>query len=325
MKAIVVGLGIQGKKRKKFAGSDFVASVDTHVAEAEYKHIKDVPLSSYDTALVCVGDDAKFELLTYLIQNKKNVLVEKPMMAPSRGALLELGQLAEKNGIVLYTAYNHRFEPHFINLKNHIDSGALGKIYLAKFFYGNGTARDVRDSVWRDQKAGVLPDLGSHLLDTVHFIFGERDYNFTPWSFNAFENRAFDHFHFGSNLSGGPEGKGAPLIELQATLLSWRNTFRADVFGEKGSAHIECLCKWGPSTFTTRGRVLPSGRPDEQSVTLTCADPTWEAEYNYFKDLCGLAAAQNSSGVKAFAGGNFQNDIWIHDILEDLTAKVLQK
>ena len=34
-------------------------------------------------------------------------------------------------------------------------------------FYGNGTARLVRDSAWRDQGAGVLPDLGSHLLDTA--------------------------------------------------------------------------------------------------------------------------------------------------------------
>ena len=36
------------------------------------------------------------------------------------------------------------------------------------------------------------------------------------------------------------------------TLLSWRNHFTCDIFAENGSAHIESLCKWGPSTFTLR-------------------------------------------------------------------------
>ena len=40
-------------------------------------------------------------------------------------------------------------------------------------FYGNGTARLVRESAWRDAGAGVLPDLGSHLLDTARFWFGD--------------------------------------------------------------------------------------------------------------------------------------------------------
>ena len=48
-----------------------------------------------------------------------------------------------------------------------IVSGELGEIYSCRMFYGNGTARLVRESDWRDQGAGVLPDLGSHLLDTL--------------------------------------------------------------------------------------------------------------------------------------------------------------
>ena len=50
-------------------------------------------------------------------------------------------------------------------------SGVLGKVYHCRMFYGNGTARLVRDSAWRDKGAGVLPDLGSHLLDTINFWF----------------------------------------------------------------------------------------------------------------------------------------------------------
>ena len=93
------------------------------------------------------------------------------------------------------------------------------------------------------------------------------------------------------------------------TMLSWRNTFRLDLFAENGSAHIDCLCKWGPSTFTRRTRVLPSGRPDEESVTLVCADPTWQAEYEHFLRLCRDPQS------------NIDNDLWINEMLSDLSAQ----
>ena len=75
-----------------------------------------------------------------------------------------------------------------------------------------------------------------------------------------FENRAPDHVVVATT-------SGHPQIELEMTLLSWRNHFSCDVLAEHGSAHIESLCKWGPSTFIHRSRVLPSGRPDEASET----------------------------------------------------------
>ena len=44
-----------------------------------------------------------------------------------------------------YTAYNHRFEPHFVRMRDLIASGELGAIYSCRMFYGNGTARLVRE------------------------------------------------------------------------------------------------------------------------------------------------------------------------------------
>jgi predicted dehydrogenase len=160
-----------------------------------------------------------------------------------------------------------------------VRSGVLGELYHCRMFYGNGTARLVRDSAWRDQGAGVLPDLGSHLLDTANFWFGDIGTDFDVYSARHFENRAPDHVVIGSR-------KTRPQLELEMTLLSWRNHFTCDLFAEKGSAHISSLCKWGPTTFTLRTRVLPSGKPTEDVVTLTQEDPTWAAEYAYFKDLC---------------------------------------
>jgi len=300
MRVIVVGLGVQGQKRRSVAGDEVVGIVDPFHKDAHYKFIQDVPLNIYDAALLCIPDDPKIEIIEYLLINSKHVLVEKPLFAACSSDLLRIKELAEKNRIVCYTAYNHRFEPHFVRMRNEISSGKLGRIYSVRIFYGNGTARLVRESAWRDQGASVLTDLGSHLLDTVSFWFGRNFAGFRIHSANCFENLACDHVSFGVNAN--------PLIQLEATLLSWRNHFYCDVFAEHGSAHISSLCKWGPSTFTLRDRKLPSGRPDENSITLLQSDPTWKAEYQYFKELC-------KKGIN-----NIDNDIWINETLTSLSA-----
>ena len=304
MRVIVVGMGIQGGKRCHFAGSDLVATVDP-VARADFTDVRDLPLDRYDAALLCIPDAPKMDLARYLVANGKHFLVEKPLFAHRDEELVDLAHQAEQRGVVAYTAYNHRFEPHIARLKQVIDQGTLGRIYRARFFYGNGTARDVRDSVWRDQHAGVLPDLGSHLLDTLAFLFGKIPEPFQVWNAQRFENKAFDHLICAAD--------GPILVELEMTLLSWRNHFVAELYGESGSAHIASLCKWGPSTLTLHQRVLPSGRPPTHAVTLTQSDPTWELEYAHFKSLC----RQGNSG-------NINNDVEINRILNQLSRQALE-
>jgi len=288
VKVIIAGLGVQGYKRREHAGKDYVASVDPTNMEAEYRNIQDIPLENYDAVLVCIPDEPKIEILRYCLNNQKHVLVEKPLWAAEDEEIKELEKLAHTKGIVCYTAYNHRFEPHFMRMHDLIKSGELGKIYSCRMFYGNGTARLVRDSAWRDQGAGVLPDLGSHLLDTCRYWFGSEIGSFELSSAHCFENKTPDHVVIST--------KDHPLrIELEMTLCMWRNHFTCDILAENGTAHIESLCKWGPSTFTHRIRVLPSGRPPETTTTLVQSDPTWASEYDYFKNLVESEATSDLS------------------------------
>ena len=302
MKVIIVGLGIQGVKRKRIAGKDVVATVDPVVSNADYKCVEAVPVNDYDAALLCIPDEPKIKIINYLVACGKHVLVEKPLAVEDPRELESLAGLVNSKNIVCYTAYNHRFEPHFVRLKETIESGALGRIYRIRFFYGNGTARDVRNSPWRDKGGGVLHDLASHLLDTLLFVFGSIPEDIRIWSATCFENNAFDHVICGT--------KSPVLIELEMSLLSWRNHFVAEVYGENGSAHIESLCKWGPSTFTLRKRVLPSGRPPEESITLVKDDPTWKLEYEYFEKLC-----------KTNPMNNISNDLIINRHLKNLYSE----
>jgi predicted dehydrogenase len=245
------------------------------------------------------------DLLTRLLTDGKNVLVEKRLFADSRSTLEALAALSARTGAVCYTAYNHRFEPHFVRMKALLASGRLGRIYRCRLFYGNGTAEDVRNSAWRDTGPGVLADLGSHLLDTILFWFGRSDHAYRVISCDRFENAAFDHVVIGAN--------GSPALELEMTLLSWRNQFRCDIFAEHGSAHIDSLCKWGPSTFTTRWRKHPSGRPEEEVETLEQPDTTWALEYDHFKTLC------------RDGGGNLDNDLWIKTRLQALAVAAVSE
>lgn len=305
MKVIVVGLGVQGYKRRRVAGVDCVATVDPVNPEADFKSAFDVPPESYDAVLACIPDDPKVDLIRHWLSLGKHVLVEKPLFARDNTDLLQLEQIARSNGVVCYTAYNHRFEPHFVRMKELIDSGRLGRIYRCRMFYGNGTARQVRDSAWRDQGAGVLPDLGSHLLDTSAFWFGAFPTDHRLVSAHCFENKAPDHVVLISDGAG-------PVVELEMTLLMWRNHFTCDILAEGGSAHIESLCKWGPSSFCTRTRILPSGRPPEERLTVVQDDPTWAAEYSYFKTLC--AGGQPASLAK---------DIWLNSELARLSEQAI--
>ena len=305
MRVVVVGYGVQGKKRLRIAGADAVGVVDPMAKEANWRDIAEVPIDRYDVALVCTPDTPKIALLNFLLGHSKHVLVEKPLHGEHERDLVGLERVARDNNAVCYTAYNHRFEPHYVRMRELIRSGVLGRIYRCRMFYGNGTARLVRDSAWRDQGAGVLPDLGSHLLDTARFWFGDLGEDFHVTSVNRFENRAPDHVVVASETT-------QPKLELEMTLLSWRNHFTCDILAENGSAHIESLCKWGPTTFTHRTRVLPSGRPLEQPVTLTQDDPTWGLEYEHFKMLCETRTPTDLS-----------NDRWLHRVLGKLSVDAI--
>jgi hypothetical protein len=75
---------------------------------------------------------------------------------------------------------------------------------------------------------------------------------------------------------------------------------------------LQSLCKWGPASFTVRRRLLPSGRPPEETMTLTQDDPTWELEYVHFKSLCEGGHVTDLS-----------NDIRINRMLRELSVEAI--
>ena len=92
-----------------------------------------------------MSDHEKLKIVNYCIKNKKNVLLEKPFLVKRNKILTDLEKHAQKQKVVCYTAYNHRFEPSIKKMKNLIKCNKLGKIYKCRIFYGNGTSLLVKN------------------------------------------------------------------------------------------------------------------------------------------------------------------------------------
>ena len=277
MKNLIVGLGNQGIKRKFFFKKDELISYDTKNKLADYNSLNDIPIKKISSAYLCSPDNIKNSLIKFFLNNNKNILVEKPCFL-SKKDFNFIRKKIKKKKIIFYTAYNHRFEPHIINLKKIIDKHELGKIYFVRIFYGNGTALLVRNSMWKDKTKGVVSDLGSHIIDIILFLFENDKFVFDLIEKNNFENKTSDHAIFYSK-------NNKIKIFCETTLLMWKNTFTIDVVGKDGSAHLNGLCKWGPSILTLRKRKYPSGIPKEKISTLETKDPTWRKEHFFFQNL----------------------------------------
>jgi predicted dehydrogenase len=111
-------------------------------------------------------------------QAGKHVFCEKPL-ARTAAESKEMLDAVTKAGVKHMVAFNYRFVPAIRQIKQLIDSGALGRIYHFRAVYLQewimphyGTPQ-----IWRlDQQvagSGALGDLGAHIIDLARFLIGE--------------------------------------------------------------------------------------------------------------------------------------------------------
>lgn len=276
MNILIVGLGIQGNKRLKyFSATDKIKTYDPFDKKADFKNLKDIDLDKIDSVFICTPINQKEILINYFIKKNKNIFIEKPSLTNTR-KLKKIKKEVEKKGLSFYTAYNHRFEPNIKEAKKRLEKNDLGKIFMVKGFYGNGTARDIKNSRWKDIKNGLIFDLGSHLIDILIYLMNIKNNDFNVDKSFKFENKNEDYISIVNK-------NNKTLINLEASYICWKNKFNFDIYGSKGSMHISGLCKWGESSIELHKRKLPSGKPNIYRKTFNMKDPTWEEELLFFK------------------------------------------
>jgi predicted dehydrogenase len=108
----------------------------------------------------------------------KHILCEKPLARTPEEAQAMLDAV-EKAGVKHMVAFNYRFVPAVRQIRNLIDSGALGQIYHWRAVYLQewimphyGTPK-----IWRLDKSvagsGAMGDLGTHIIDLAHYLVGD--------------------------------------------------------------------------------------------------------------------------------------------------------
>ncbi|MGM0508063.1 MAG: oxidoreductase [Fusobacteriota bacterium] len=126
-----------------------------------------------DLIVVATPNVVHFDLAKQALEANKHVIVEKPFTVASKEAD-ELIELANERDKILTVFQNRRFDSDFLTVKNIIDGGMLGNLveYEAHFDRFRNYIKDK----WKERDipgAGILYDLGAHLIDQALVLFGE--------------------------------------------------------------------------------------------------------------------------------------------------------
>lgn len=125
--------------------------------------------------IVATPNDSHLELTRACLLADRNVVVDKPF-APTLRESEEMVRLAGERGRLITVYQERRWDGDFETVKNIVQSGRLGTIveYECRF---DRFRPEPKPNAWRERAdqpgAGVLFDLGPHVIDQALVLFGE--------------------------------------------------------------------------------------------------------------------------------------------------------
>lgn len=118
-----------------------------------------------ELAIVATPSHTHVPLAVAALEAGKHVVVEKPL-AQSTSEVDTMIAAAEQSGRVLTCFHQRRFDPELVAIRDVLDSGRLGDLFLVR----RTISRFARRADWQTHRSlggGELPNTGSHLLDQV--------------------------------------------------------------------------------------------------------------------------------------------------------------
>ncbi len=104
----------------------------------------------------------------------KPVICQKPM-APDLATAREMVRTCQEAGIPFFIHENWRWQTPIREAKKVLDSGAIGKPFRARVTFSNSFPVFDNQPFLRELEQFILTDIGSHILDTARFLFGEAE------------------------------------------------------------------------------------------------------------------------------------------------------
>lgn len=289
----VIGSGLMGYKRVSNLPKDVSVTVccDTDRAKAEalaritpnaevsvdWQSV--VRSSDVDAVLVCTPHDLLAEIALAAVENRKDVLLEKP--GARRTA--ELGPVESKaagTGVLVRVGFNHRYHRAFRKAREIFDSGQLGDLLFIRGRYGHG-GRPGYEREWRavPERAGggEAVDQGTHLLDLAHWFAGDLKYiaGRAPtyfWNMPVEDNAFF--------LLESDSGQ---VVQLHASWTEWKNLFSFEICGRYGKLEIAGLGgSYGTERLIHYQMESTMGPPATTIYEYPKSDDSWSAELTEF-------------------------------------------
>src|SRR5215510_2792238 len=159
------------------------ADIDAEIMDRFRKDFPDA--ESYDDAarlcasrsvdLVYIATPNRFhtEHAGMALENKKHVLIEKPMAIDIAGAE-QMIAIAKRNGVLLGVNVKHSFEPRVLRLRDMARSGELGKLRTINSWRFNDWLYRPRttEELMPEFGGGILWRQGAHHFDLIRTIAG---------------------------------------------------------------------------------------------------------------------------------------------------------
>lgn len=125
-----------------------------------------------DFIIITTPPHTHFDLLMQSIGKNKKVFCEKPFLLKKSEALTVINA-AEEHQVKIFAGYLRRFYPAVNQARNFLACLAKNKIRRIEIFEGGRfNYESITDYLYKNPFGGVLPDTGSHSIDTMMFIAG---------------------------------------------------------------------------------------------------------------------------------------------------------
>lgn len=128
--------------------------------------------ATIDLVVIATPNDRHAALARAALERGKHVVVDKPLVADAADGPALLALAAER-GRMLTAFHNRRWDADFLTVEELVRAGTLGEIRFAELAWDR--FRPAIKPGWREQPgagAGLLADLGPHLVDQALRLFG---------------------------------------------------------------------------------------------------------------------------------------------------------
>jgi predicted dehydrogenase len=154
------------ERTKKLIRLDYPAAISYPTLEAILE-------SDADLVVVNTPVATHFEYAKQVLQAGKHAIVEKAFTTTVAEAK-ELAAIAEAKGVKLAVFQNRRWDSDLKTVKQVLAEGVLGEIVEAEFHFDryNPVLSPKQHKETLNAGAGLLKDLGPHLMDQALYLFG---------------------------------------------------------------------------------------------------------------------------------------------------------